>query len=209
MGRWSYSNRQEAEYLRKVDIYWLKKYGYLDGWKSGGIEWTHGWSGNKNSIGIEGNVMDDKPYVRLHYTITRQSGEKKEIDYKVYLATTKCNFGGKRYWFVCPLSVDGKYCGRRVGTLYSGGDYYGCRHCYNLTYESRKLSGASKVAGKVISVPELERLENEVKRKYYAGKMTRKYKQFIKKQEKSTYQLMVMASSFDKGIAKRLKNTVR
>ena len=37
-------------------------------------------------------------------------------------------------WFVCPLVG----CGRRVGKLYlpPGGRYYGCRHCYRLTYES-------------------------------------------------------------------------
>ncbi len=80
--------------------------------------------------------------------------------------------------------------------LYKAGDYFGCRHCYNLTYNSRNLGGISKLAGQVISFPELERFENEVKRKYYAGEMTRKYKRLLKKQEKSLYQLKVITSKF-------------
>lgn len=185
-------SRQEADYINKIETWWLKKYGYLQGWKSGGIKWKHGWSGNESSIGIEGNTLGDEKYVRFFYTITRQSGEKKQMDYKISLTTTPCNYGGQRYWFICPLSVNGKYCGRRVGTLYGGGDYYGCRHCYDLTYNSRNLSGISKVAGQVISFPELEKLESEVKRKYYGGKMTRRYQRYLNKQDKSHYQLLVI-----------------
>jgi len=203
MGRWSYSGRQEADSLKKVEIYWLKKYGYLQGWKSGGIEWTSGWSDSKSSISIEVSIIGDlrkyyageqsgEEYIRFQYTQTDRNGEKKDFDYKVPLTTTPCNFGGLRYWFICPLSVNGNYCGRRVGVLYKGGDYFGCRHCYNLTYESRNLSGISKVAGKVISIPELERLEKETKRRIYAGKMTRKYKNYLKKENKSHYQLRAM-----------------
>ncbi len=34
------------------------------------------------------------------------------------------------------------WCGRRVGVQYLGaGEYFGCRHCYNLTYTSSKESG--------------------------------------------------------------------
>ena len=142
MGRWSYSNKTEADHLEKVEMWWLKKYGYLNGWKSGGIEWTIG-SGDKHSIGIEVSVMDEK-YVRFHYTQTDYNGEKKDFDYKVPLTTTACNYGGVRYWFICPLSKNGVYCGRRVGVLYKGGDYFGCRHCYDLTYSSKKENKSYK-----------------------------------------------------------------
>lgn len=70
------------------------------------------------------------------------TGEKTDLDYKIQLATTPCHFGGVRYWFICPLAKNGRYCGRRTGTLYlaSGGKYFGCRDCYNLSYESRNES---------------------------------------------------------------------
>jgi hypothetical protein len=46
----------------------------------------------------------------------------------------------KHFYFICPLVVNGRACRRRVAKLYlpPGGEYFGCRHCYNLTYESCK-----------------------------------------------------------------------
>ena len=63
-----------------------------------------------------------------------------QVNYRVELTTTPCNFAGKRYWFICPLVVDGIPCRRRVGKLYlpPGEIYFGCRKCYNLTYRSCK-----------------------------------------------------------------------
>lgn len=51
---------------------------------------------------------------------------------KFLLIRTIANFGGIRYWFICP------YCKRRVGTLYKPKNEirFKCRHCHNLTYKS-------------------------------------------------------------------------
>jgi hypothetical protein len=75
------------------------------------------------------------PWLRLQYTFTA-SGQA--IDYRVRLTTTRQRFGGLRWWFVCPLLVRDQPCDRRVGKLYlpPGARYYGCRHCYELTYKS-------------------------------------------------------------------------
>ena len=194
MGRWSYSGRQEADSLKQVSVSFLKKHGYLNpGWTSGNITWS--WHGEeRGSVGIESSIGGDEQYVKFFYTQTdRATGEKRDLEYKIPLTTTPCYFGGKRYWFICPWHTNGVYCGRRVGVLYLGGHYFACRHCYNLTYSSRNLSGISKITGQTISIPELEKLESEAKRKYYAGKMTRKYKRFLKKERKSLRQLQIMA----------------
>jgi hypothetical protein len=60
------------------------------------------------------------------------------LDYKVSLAVTRPRFGGLRWWFLCPLIVNGRACGRRVGKLYlpPGGRHVGCRRCHRLTYTS-------------------------------------------------------------------------
>ncbi len=52
------------------------------------------------------------------------------------------HFGGVRWWFVCPLVINGRLCRRCVQKLYlpPRGRYYGCRHCYNLTYTSSQES---------------------------------------------------------------------
>lgn len=199
MGRLSYSSRQEADSLKQVSISFLKEHGYLDSsWMSGEIAWSR--NGEKTgSVNIQSSIGVDEQYIKLIYARTdRDTGEKNDFNYKVSLATTPCHFGGKRYWFVCPCSVNGVYCGRGVGVLYLGGDYFACRYCYNLTYNSRNLSGVSKVAGQVISIPELEDLERKIKHKYYAGKMTKKYEMYRKKEEKSIWQLMITSRALYK-----------
>lgn len=183
MGRWSYSNKIEADNLKKVEIWWLKRHGYIGDWKPGGMEWNNSLTGKKSSISFivsTGDYAHDN-YIRFQYTQTKNNGEKKEFDYEVKLTTTPCNYGGVRYWFICPLVVNGQYCGKRVGVLYKSGDYFGCRHCYNLTYASRKLSGKHKAFGKITSIPEFEEMEKSLRCKYYKGKMTKRYATYLKK----------------------------
>lgn len=66
---------------------------------------------------------------------TFNSGKEDDvhISYSVPLERTPCDFGGFRYWFVCP----GRGCGRRVSKLYGLGRYFLCRHCHNLAYASQ------------------------------------------------------------------------
>ena len=54
------------------------------------------------------------------------------------LQTTPAQFGGQRWWFTCPLIVDGMACNRRAGKLFlpPGAKYFGCRTCHGLTYRS-------------------------------------------------------------------------
>ena len=142
MGRWSYSDRWTVEDCKSITTKFLNDHKYFDGGvRSGGLSWSR--SGQKTgSIGFCVSIMDTGDYLRLYYSQTsNETGEKKDVDYKVNLAWTPCHFGGRRWWFICPLVVNGKGCGRRVGVLYLGnGKYFGCRHCYNLTYKSSKES---------------------------------------------------------------------
>ena len=77
---------------------------------------------------------DSIPELKLTYTFKKT----QEIEYPVKLAVTNPNYGGKRYWFICPLRDKYGPCGKRVAKLYrpNGSAYFGCRHCYNLTYQS-------------------------------------------------------------------------
>jgi hypothetical protein len=194
MGRYYYSHKEEADGLHQVNTAFLRKHGYFNsGWRSGTINWSR--NGEKTgSISIQSFIGDPDPHIKLIYTQTnRFTDEKTDCNYKIPLTTTPCNFGGKRFWFICPWYVNSRYCGRRVGVLYLSDKYFACRHCYNLTYSSRNLSGFAKAAGQVISEPYLEELRAGVKREYYAGKMTRKYKQFLKKEDKAFQQLRIIA----------------
>ena len=175
-------SKNEADNTNKISVSFLKKHDYFTGWHSGTITWTrNGWGEeHKSSVGVEVSIMNGNNYLRIHYTQTKHdTGEKKDFDYKIPLETTPCRYGGKRYWFICPWYKDGTYCGKRVGTLYKDGDYFACRHCYDLTYSSRKVNrrySMFPLFGTLILEQKMEKLEQEIKRPYYQGKPTRKQK---------------------------------
>jgi len=69
--------------------------------------------------------------------------DSEELDYPITVESTRPHFGGLRYWFRCPILVDGKMpCWRRVGKLHlpRGARRFGCRQCHGLTYESSKTA---------------------------------------------------------------------
>ena len=72
------------------------------------------------------------------------------VSYPVALDTTRCNYGGKRYWFLCPI------CKKRVAKIYlpPRGKYFACRACNYLTYRSCKEHDAR--VGAIIKIHTLQ-----------------------------------------------------
>ena len=98
------------------------------------------WKQGGRVIGtIEFSVRLDPvvPLVYLSYNVTRH-GEKTFYSYPVRVVASFPNYGGLRWWWLCPLIRDGRPCSRRVAKLYlpNSGRYFGCRHCNDLTYRS-------------------------------------------------------------------------
>ena len=180
MGRWYWDKKDTVEDCRSVSIAFLRKHDYFCGCRSGTILWKNSYGEETSSIGVTVSTMDGDSYARFFYTHTsRQTGEKTRCDYKVLLVTTPCHLGGVRWWFICPLSQNGVYCGRRVGKLYCppGGKYYGCRHCYGLSYESRNESRRGRLAhlGRFLVLDrQREKLREGMTRWTYRGIPTRK-----------------------------------
>lgn len=177
--------KDTCETSRGMSIGFLKKHGYLDGgYRSGTMTWTHGWSGNKSSIGIVGCVYGDDPHFRLHYTHTGFDGVKTDLDYRVEVVSTPCYFGGKRYWFICPLIRNGVACRRRVGVLYGACKYYGCRRCHDLAYQSQQEthSGMWHVLGKSL-FSDLDEKEAAMRVKYWRGRPTKRYQRLLRKMD--------------------------
>ena len=192
MGRYYWDKKDTVEDCRSVSIAFLNKHGYFRYYssKSGRIFWTNSFGEETGSIGINVTIMDGQNFVRFYYTVTdRNTGEKTDYDYKVSLTTTPCYFGGVRYWFICPLYRSGVYCGRRVGKLYEapGAVYFGCRHCYDLSYESRNKSHSGWIGqvGYLLTLErQVEKLRSRIKRDFYNGRPTRKFRQLIIKQNR-------------------------
>lgn len=80
----------------------------------GNLVWSVKSSGKQiSTCGFEFNTVNTPAaWLRLMYTV---SGTKEQIDYRLTLTTTKPVRGGFRWWFACPLSIDGKPCSRRAG----------------------------------------------------------------------------------------------
>jgi len=171
-------SKLRKEDCRSFSIFDLKKWNYLNGdnWRSGNIIWTNS-SGDKNTIGIVANLINKEDrHIELNYkTKGYWEEEWEQIKSKIPLITTRCNYGGDRYWFRCMASRNGVFCGRRVATLYKGGNcnYFACRHCYNLTYQSR-------IDGWAYSDDDLDKLGMSIKRWHYRDRLTRKHKRYIK-----------------------------
>lgn len=197
----TYMTKAIAEQSNAINIFWLKKMGYLKkehSWMSGGIVWTCGDRKNSIRFNVERKKWgqaDEETYFQLIYTNTAwRDGEKSEMDYKIRLTTTACYYGGKRYWFICPLFKNGNYCGRRVGVLYKVGKYFGCRYCADIAYAAQMEGGEFR--GSSVSVPDIESMEQKVKRRFYRGKPTRKFQRLIKMEMALRAELMRFGAKY-------------
>jgi hypothetical protein len=101
------------------------------GWLSPGQYFTNSWTHSSGwSASID--VSTERDAVVLTYqTRHRPATEWKPISQRVPIAWTDCHFGGRRPWFICS-------CGRRVAVLFGLRDYFACRHCCELAYESQQ-----------------------------------------------------------------------
>jgi hypothetical protein len=90
------------------------------------------WPGCNAKIQIDSDLLDD-----LHATVRlRYIAAGEPIDTWIYLAVTKPRFGGRRWWFKCPVT------GRRVAKLYlpPGEVRFASRQVHGLTYHSCQSS---------------------------------------------------------------------
>jgi hypothetical protein len=141
----------------------LREWGYLvPGYTSGTLTWSSISGEKRGALDAYVIITGREGSMRLVYTYTGT----EEMDYGVDLVSTPCRLGGVRWWFICPLVRNGASCGRRVGVLYLVGKYAGCRHCYDLTYQSCQDSHKlDRVAAKMgIDPRELRRRINWLKR---------------------------------------------
>ena len=131
-GRWFRLNsKTTVEDSLKLPLAKFQK--CFDRESSGTITWSR-MDKVHSSIGYFIKLNFGSPVVTLDYR-WRQT---ETVLLPINLESTPTQFGGLRWWFTCPLSVNGVACNRRVGTLYlsPGAKYFGCRHCHKLTYRS-------------------------------------------------------------------------
>jgi len=124
----------KVESCRSLGVTRLNKEGWLQPGTGVSLEWrTDGEQ--VASIGLRAEADQ----LILNYRV--YNGEDwTEVEETVPLARSPCRFGGMRTYFICPGEKNGQPCFRRVTKLFLGGQYFLCRHCYDLAYASQSES---------------------------------------------------------------------
>jgi hypothetical protein len=129
-GHWYRWNRKITTGESKdIDIRVLHRSGRL----SPDSRRVYSWNCDGEPAGSIGFRVENCRIV-LDYRYRENDGEWEDVELSVLLSYTSCNYGGKRPWFLCPISG----CGRRVAVLYNEGKYFVCRHCGDLAYASQQ-----------------------------------------------------------------------
>jgi len=192
---WRYKNYSISfveDYRKTIDVIFLKKHWYLDGainnkswiltWKVNGEEIWNISIEVKRSDKVGQNGTNIENYQRLlslrvYFTQTdRNTGESKDFDYNILLATTPCNYWGLRYWFICPCWWN------RCGKLYLQNNwYFASRKTLWLKYEDQNQSHRWRYFNKYMWYEyEAEELYKTIKYRWRNGKPTRKYKRYMR-----------------------------
>lgn len=132
--RW-YRIKVNLDVSKRLDIRYLNQHGML---RSGNYNLT--WT----MRGVPVGNVDIHLVAQESMTITckwrRELHEEwQSMELSVSLTQTSCQYGGSRYWFVCPE------CSRRVAVVILDCPQVACRHCLSLTYasQSENLIGRS------------------------------------------------------------------
>ena len=144
-----------------LDVNLLARDGVLRPGTAGATFWKHENTGEVlASISFSTFLRDGgKRIFRVSYTLN----DSEKIDIPIRLQTTCPNYGGLRFWFTCPLIVNGNPCNRRVGKLYlpPRARYFGCRHCHELVY--RREPDPLEHAARFVEIQQkrMERIKNK------------------------------------------------
>jgi hypothetical protein len=105
-------------------------------WGSGNLHWS--CNGTRTaSIGHRYDLSDPTAAsLTLIFTWTPRGGEPQQVEQRIALVSTTPNYGGRRWWMLCPLT------GRRVAKLHlpPGGGKFACRKAWRLPYRSQRAA---------------------------------------------------------------------
>ena len=113
-----------------ISTTYLKRNGHLQDYCSNRIRWFNqqGLCNGAVNFVIRLTEWDGMIQLRGDYSVQ-----------EVLMIAQPCHYGGKRWWFICPLSKDGIDCRKKVKKLYLIRGEFGCRHCHGLTYASAQM----------------------------------------------------------------------
>ena len=138
--------KELVEHSLMVSVFRLRRLGFFRDFCSGIVSWKNAYEEELGKISLTVSLGDSRwpsNRIQFQYSYTDYgSGETNWLDYWAEIVTTNCRYGGYRYWFLCPLWINGHPCHRRVAVLYKppSCSLFGCRLCHDLTYKSSQES---------------------------------------------------------------------
>jgi hypothetical protein len=105
--------------------------------------WSNSHGEKQASIGVRSELTQ----IVLTYRVQQSNTGWQNVEERVQIVYTACNYGGTRPWFICP----NRACGRRTAILFISEPYFRCRRCCKLSYASQRESRAD---------PSLRRVQN-------------------------------------------------
>jgi hypothetical protein len=134
MARPAYGGRTTCESCTSIDVRRWHREGRLRAGQHFSCSWTRGGQ-TAGSIAVR---SESEAVVLIYRSRSWGASAWKLIEQRVPIAWTACHLGGQRPWFVCSISCNGRYCGRRAALLYGAGELFACRRCYGLAYASQQ-----------------------------------------------------------------------
>lgn len=179
MGR--HINKKVLNGRLSLSVFQLRRLGYFVGAGAiGSLSWSTGGGVSISRISIASRTTYPSECVTVAYELNNQHGEKENLNYSIPLTASICNYGGVRYWFICPLDRGGTPCGRRVAALYLTDRYFGCRQCLGLTYRSQRISHYLKESDIYYLTTAAIEYASRITRVRYKNAATRKQRRFQK-----------------------------
>jgi len=121
------AGKQIQDELIRLDLRYLHRNGLL----IHGVVSTLWWLQHNRIVGSITIIAKANKIVLNYRVVSSGSGSLQEVYQVVQLNWLPCTFGSTRPFYFCPN------CGQQVLILYPDNIYFSCRHCLNLTYQSR------------------------------------------------------------------------
>lgn len=140
------SGTHTADSCYRLDVAWMVRHSYLvaGARTSGSLSWTRGGHPS-GSICYSADLVDrDKATLELSY-MQGPSESREHVSQTIRLVSTCPNFGGRRWWAICPITGD------QTLKLYlpPNGDRFAGRRAWRLHYNCQRESRRDRPFGKL------------------------------------------------------------
>lgn len=112
---------------------------------AGSLTWRDGGGRETSSVSYLIEQREVGLTVTLFYRYV-YGADKVDCRSDLRVVATYPNFGGVRYWWLCPA------CSRRVLKVYQRGGRWACRTCFRLTYDSTRRDEIDDISAKLQAV---------------------------------------------------------